>query len=806
MKHFAVWSLVLLCVTESARAADPALARVMPRGATRGTEVELTLTGNNLADAQEILFYDAGITVKELKPQDPRTVKAKVAVAPHARLGEYRLRVRTATGISPIRTLFAGALPIVDEQKEPNDSPATAQKIDLNVTLAGVMENESVEHFAVEAKQGQRITAEVEGMRLSTAIFDPFLAILDADGKELVAQDDAALHLQDPVVSLIAPKDGRYVIRVRDSAYGGSDQTAYRLHVGTFPRPTAVYPAGGQPGQDVNVQFLGDVAGPFSQSIKLPAETLDRFEVFAEQNGQLAPSGNAFRVNTLNNVLESEPNDSPDKASSAGHELPLALNGIIEKAGDVDVFRFTARKGQQFHVQCFARRVRSPLDPVMSIDRAGKNVAANDDNGGPDSYVRFAVPEDGEYTLSVRDHLRGGGADFVYRIEIIPAAPALALSIPFYDQNNSSQERQAIVVPRGNRVATLVRAQRVEFGGEVAITTEGLPDGITMNAESVADGVDSVPVVFEAKPDAPIAGRLVELSGKPVKGDVNVKGLFFQAPNLVPNGNDPPFYTTHVDRLAVAVAEEAPFKLSLVQPKVPLVQGGSMQLKVVAERKAGFDGPIRLQMIYNPPGVSAAGNAEIEPGKTEGFIALNAADNAQANKWRICVIGAGEPESGRVWCSTQLAELDVAAPLLAMSIQMSTVERGKSGQVVVNVEEKTPLATKAKVKLVGLPANVTATPDEVELSPGDKTVKFNVTTTDKAPVGQHNGLLCVATVTKDGEPIMHNLARGGVLRVDAPPPPEKAAAQAKGEPPKPNAVAANRLEQLRQQAAAKNAK
>ena len=34
--------------------------------------------------------------------------------------------------------------------------------------------------------------------------------------------------------------------------------------------------------------------------------------------------------------------------------------------------------------------------------------------------------------------------------------------------------------------------------------------------------------------------------------------------------------TARVDKLAVAVTQEAPFKLSIVQPKVPLVQGGSM--------------------------------------------------------------------------------------------------------------------------------------------------------------------------------------------------------------------------------------
>ena len=84
---------------------------------------------------------------------------------------------------------------------------------------------------------------------------------------------------------------------------------------------------------------------------------------------------------------------------------------------------------------------------------------------------------------------------------------------------------------------------------------------------------------------------------------------------------------------------------------------------------------------------------------------------------------------------------------------------------------------RAKVRLVGLPPNVKADPEELELTAKDKTVTFDVTAKDRAPVGTHRSLLCIATVTKDGEPIVHNLARGGALRVDEP-------AAAKGKPEK----------------------
>ena len=52
--------------------------------------------------------------------------------------------------------------------------------------------------------------------------------------------------------------EGYHVIQVRESAYGGNGACGYRLHVGTFPRPRAVFPAGGQVGQELAVRFIGD--------------------------------------------------------------------------------------------------------------------------------------------------------------------------------------------------------------------------------------------------------------------------------------------------------------------------------------------------------------------------------------------------------------------------------------------------------------------------------------------------------------------------------------------------------------------
>ena len=48
------------------------------------------------------------------------------------------------------------------------------------------------------------------------------------------------------------------------------------------------------------------------------------------------------------NVLEKEPNDDIATATAYDGELPVAFNGIIEKEGDVDFFKFKAKKGKHW--------------------------------------------------------------------------------------------------------------------------------------------------------------------------------------------------------------------------------------------------------------------------------------------------------------------------------------------------------------------------------------------------------------------------------------------------------------------------
>ena len=311
-------------------AASPRLTSVTPRGIQRGFEHELTFNGSNLGDAQGIFFYDSGLEVLEVKG-DGNSAKVKVRVAADCRLGEHVAQVRTASGISDYRTLYIEDLPVVNEV-EPNSDFAAPQAISLGHVVNGSIGNEDVDYYVLDAKQGQRISVEIVAMRLSTALFDPYVAILDEKRFELATNDDTALALQDGFASIIAPADGKYYIEVRESAYAAGNN--YRLHVGTFPRPKVLFPAGGKMGEEIEIRYLGLPATELSAKVQLPATKVTDFGVFATDDGGVSPTPNPLRLFEHGNAFEVEPNN--EIAQGTPVELPLAFNGIIETTGDVD--------------------------------------------------------------------------------------------------------------------------------------------------------------------------------------------------------------------------------------------------------------------------------------------------------------------------------------------------------------------------------------------------------------------------------------------------------------------------------------
>ena len=171
---------------------EPHLVSVLPTGGQRGTEMEVSFHGERLQDAEEIIWYEPGLEMLKLYLGKKNEVTAEIQIAPDCRLGEHHLRIRTETGVSELRTFFVGPYPVVAEA-EPNNELTNAQKVALNTTVTGVITSEDVDCFAVGARQGDRLSVEVEGMRLGRGFFDPRLAVLDGRGMVLADVDDTQL-------------------------------------------------------------------------------------------------------------------------------------------------------------------------------------------------------------------------------------------------------------------------------------------------------------------------------------------------------------------------------------------------------------------------------------------------------------------------------------------------------------------------------------------------------------------------------------------------------------------------------------
>jgi hypothetical protein len=775
---FVLASLVFLLSTLlCARAVSPKLNSISPAGGQRGTEVDLNFAGSRLDDLREIVFHTPGLELLKVEAAKTNSVKARVRIAADCRLGEHLLRLRTATGVSELRSFYVGPFPTVKEI-EPNNDPKKAQSISLDTTVAGTTGQEDVDFYEVFVKKGQLLSAEVEAIRLGRTALDSYVAIRDTTGAVLAASDDTSLLVQDSAVSILAPKDAAYLIEVRDSTYSGTAESAYRLHVGSFPRPLAVFPPGGKTGETLKVKFIGAAGGDIVQEIKLPAAPQDKFGVFAERTGHIAPSPNWLRVSAAENVIEEEPNDARERATATYAQVPLACNGIISQDKDVDWFKFQAKKGVALDVNVFARRLRSPLDSVLEVcDAKGKTLAQNDDSAGPDSSVKFTPEADGDYLVRIADQLGKGGPDYTYRIEITPSAPSLSLSIPQVARNNS-QDRQYITVPKGNRFAVVLSAKRNSAPGDVALSLDGLPTGMRMESAVLPAKQDAMPLVFSADADAPVAGKLLDLVGATDKG---VKGHFQQNVEFVYGPNQTVYYGARVDKIMVAVTEAAPFKVRIVEPKLPLVQAGTMDLKIIAERAPGFEEPIALKMLWNPPGLSSAADVTIPKGQTTANYTINSTAAAEPHTWKIAVLASANFKGGPLFVSSQLAPLEVSGPYVTGIIDRTNAEPGTIAKLVCRLEQKQPFEGKATVKLLGLPEKITAS--DVTITKDSKQVEFDLKIDPTISPGSHRALFCSVEIKKGNEVIHQTIGSGGVLRIV---PPKKSPAK-----PAPAKVAAN---------------
>jgi len=107
--------------------------------------------------------------------------------------------------------------------------------------------------------------------------------------------------------------------------------------------------------------------------------------------------------------------------------LPVTVNGQI-MPGEVDRYRFSARRGQQLVIAADARTLIPYLADAVPgwfeatltlYDAKGKELARNERfRFKPDPVIHFEVPDNGDYILEIHDSIFRGREDFVYRLTL----------------------------------------------------------------------------------------------------------------------------------------------------------------------------------------------------------------------------------------------------------------------------------------------------------------------------------------------------------------------------------------------------
>lgn len=827
-------ALIILTADLHAGPVQRHIERVMPRSGQRGTTVEVTIQGVELNDVREAIFYRGGIEAVEFSSAvtiPPRglhhgarieqQVTCRFWIAANCPIGVHPFRLRTAHELTTVSTFRVTPFPVVKESEQArgqNDLIATAETLSVeSATVAGQIQGD-VDCFRISRRKGDHISVEVDSVWLTEIAYgeaenDLTVQILDDTGKLLARNDDSILHVQDPIVSTIAPRDGHYIVRIQQSV-PLDVQVQYLAHIGTNIRPLVAFPPGGPAGQPLTLRLLGDPSGDLDANVTLPdreptaeLEALRNkvetqsvkptttvgfdFDYFPGPAEAQPPSALPLRVSPFANVLESE-------AGASTISLPVAINGIIKKPFEEDTYRLTAKKGDRYKVEVFGRSIGSPLDPRVWIRRADSSSPEIEGDDTPIAVSRFysasgsiqrkelldptfvwEPKDDGEYLLTIAD-MRGLGDEMsVYRIEITPITDSINTDL-FARVIDSMQcpRLTAPTVPVGNRwtmTFNLKEGLGNRYRGGLELFATGLPDGVQMIAPPVLPGQTTAAVQFVAANDAIPQARLIDVKVRPTdpSARANFQSCSQESFPFLSHSGGRAWHHVSVGQYVLAVTAPAPFTIDVTPPRIPLIRNGSLDVAVHVTRHGDFSGPIDVQAEWLPGGVSGAPAVTIAPDKTDAVYTLTASGGAPIATSQLALIATttGGIDSGyytgvgRIRVSTSFFKIDVTDPHIDLKSQPVAVRRGQRGRVVWRVEHRRPFEGSASAELLGLPKGVRVIGTPAQLLPGQAELAFEIEVPADTLLGPYRELSCEVSLVEKGQEIKQRLGRG-ILRID----------------------------------------
>lgn len=821
---------VLLGGQLSGFAADEYLLELLhPQVGQVGTTVEVMVEGAFLQHPEEVLFYQPGIRCTNFESMDTvlsidngqrreaeagRAAKLTLEISKDARPGEYQLRIRTRDGLSELVTFWVTALPVVMEEHAwidtdgaRNDFAESAQQLPRSCTVAGYIPGrlpQDHDWYAVDCRKGERLSVEVVAARLGTLHYggmnDPAVRIFDSEEKELGRNDDNALHTQDPVLTVMIPRDGRYFIDMHQQMdYEAARLRHYLMHVGTFARPLVTFPLGGQAGQTIPLSLIGDAAGKVRMDVDLPAERRLFEELFLNvrhPEAGLAPWPNEIHIASFPDVIEKPGHNSPRTAQSIAGTLPVAINGRVESEGEVDWYRFSTKKGERYRVIGYGKTLDSELDPRIWIRPAAGNTSSrnyDEDDSQWESHdlvghhyrhqtkirldpvFMFEPDTDGEWLIGIGDTRREFGPQHIYRIEFQPHVDSTFVHFAAYPSTPTIVRDRITLFPGHSysRPVTVQPGFGSTYDKPLQLRAKKLPAGVAMKSSPFKQGDGIIPVLFHAGDDADIGAALIDLVVEPVDpfDRPHFRGGFVQNNQATNRRGDYAMYFDRTRKMALAVVDGAAFNIEVERPSIPLVRNGELSLNVKVQRHEGFEGAVYCEMDWLPAGVNKQPPLIIPADQTEGTYKLSASGGAAPGEFQISMTGRENTDgnvrtaAGFHFVCSPFVPLTVGEPYVTVNLVRAAIERGTVGEIVGEVSHHKPFSGKATLQLGRLPFGVEQVPPYPTIKAGDKTVTFRVKVTSDCLVGQYKDIFCGVAVTDRGQQIKQQTGNG-TLRVD----------------------------------------
>jgi hypothetical protein len=496
---------------------------------------------------------------------------------------------------------------------------------------------------------------------------------------------------------------------------------APKLLEAPLPLLTSVFPAGGRCGTKVQATATGtdlggDVAatsvwvsgkGVTGKVLAFKDPTHAGIEVtiapdasLGEREIRLITAGGVsnrarFYIGDLPEVSEVEPNSEKSQPQQLPG-LPLVVNGQITD-NDRDYFRFHAQAGQKLVLSVLGRAIEPFIanavpgwfDPCLTVyDSTGEQVAYADDfRIRPDPVMFFPVPEDGDYTVEIRDIIYRGRPDFIYRLtigelpyvtDIFPlggqTGSRAAIQLHGYNLAKNTitfdlpKEPQKITIEGmpflvDSKCEPAVINGKIQKPGDVANYPLTVKAGeklvMEVMARRLGSPLDSILTLYDAK-----GNQLAEnddwtdLTDSPATHHADSRILYTFAAagtytlrlrDVQGNGGDEYAY-----RLTIA-PPQPDFVLRIVPDNPRMGQGDTTAITVTAIRKDNFDGEIHLDVEGLPPGFKAS-EAVIQNGQDEGRLTITAPPDAPMAIVEPAIWGTATTDKDTVRHRAQTAE------------------------------------------------------------------------------------------------------------------------------------------------------